>query len=391
MAEGLAGVSAGALLLYNFTALEQNVVRFDRETDVVYAMILDRFGEVVAHSRAPGAVGSTPSDAVSLRALVGRARCSRRRPGRTGRRSTTSRCRSWSRASAGAPCASGSRASAWTRRSPAPGGSWPALAVVALVLGGLATAHRRAAHHPAGPPARRRRRRDRARGAGPAHRAPAAPTSSAGWRSRSTRWPRSCGSSGRTSRSADAALRQRFAELSDLKSYTDHILRSFVNGLVTLDLDGRVVTVNPAAEILTGCTASALTGRPATEVFHHVPELRDLLLETLRTRVGVPQVCSCCPRSDRAADPGRGDDDAPPRGGGPVARRGGHPPRPDARPPAGGAAAALRPSRRAGHAGGRAGPRDQESAHVHHDVQPARRPAIRRRAVPPAVPERRPP
>ena len=46
---------------------------------------------------------------------------------------------------------------------------------------------------------------------------------------------------------ADAALRQRFAELSDLKSYTDHILRSFVNGLVTLDLDGRVVTVNPAA------------------------------------------------------------------------------------------------------------------------------------------------
>ena len=37
MAEGLAGVSAGALLLYNFTALEQNVVRFDRETDVVYA------------------------------------------------------------------------------------------------------------------------------------------------------------------------------------------------------------------------------------------------------------------------------------------------------------------------------------------------------------------
>jgi PAS domain S-box-containing protein len=97
---------------------------------------------------------------------------------------------------------------------------------------------------------------------------------------------------------AAAALHQRFAELSDLKSYTDHILRSFVNGLVTLDLDGRVVTVNLAAETLTGCAASVLTGRPATEVFHHVPELRDLLLETLRTRVGVPQVVLMLPRDE---------------------------------------------------------------------------------------------
>ena len=120
-------------------------MRFDRETDVVYAIILDRFGQVVAHSRAPSAVGSTPSDAVSLRALSRGARCSRRRPGRTGRRSTTSRCRSWSRARAGAPCASASRASAWTPRSRGPAGSWPALAVVALVLGGLATASSRGA------------------------------------------------------------------------------------------------------------------------------------------------------------------------------------------------------------------------------------------------------
>jgi len=70
MAEGLAGVSAGALLLYNFTALEQNVVRFDRETDVVSAMILDRFGQVVAHSRAPSAVGSTLSDAMPARSVA---------------------------------------------------------------------------------------------------------------------------------------------------------------------------------------------------------------------------------------------------------------------------------------------------------------------------------
>src|SRR5262249_57318857 len=70
LTESLAGVSAAALLLYNFTALEQNVARFDRETDVTYALLLDRFGQVVAHSQAPGAVGSTPTDRVSLRALA---------------------------------------------------------------------------------------------------------------------------------------------------------------------------------------------------------------------------------------------------------------------------------------------------------------------------------
>jgi len=102
---------------------------------------------------------------------------------------------------------------------------------------------------------------------------------------------------------ANAALRQRFAELSDLKSYTDHVLRSLVSGLVTLDLEGRVVTVNPAAELLTGCTATALAGRPANEAFHHAPELLDVLHETLRTRVGVSQVSLVLPRSDRPPVP----------------------------------------------------------------------------------------
>jgi PAS domain S-box-containing protein len=102
---------------------------------------------------------------------------------------------------------------------------------------------------------------------------------------------------------ADTALRHRFGELSDLKSYTDHILRSLVSGLVTLDLDGRVVTVNPAAELLTGCAASALVGRPATEALRHAPELLDLLLETLRTRVGVPNVPLALSRSDRPPVP----------------------------------------------------------------------------------------
>jgi PAS domain S-box-containing protein len=301
MAEGLAGVSAGALLLYNFTALEQNVVRFDRETDVASAMILDRFGQVVAHSRAAGAVGSTPSDPVSLRALAD-APVIREMAGPGGEalydiavpilvegsrwgtvRIALSRQRMDAEISG-------------TRRELA------ALAVVALVLGGLATAI----------VARRITRpvRQLADGVAAIARGELDQRIDPGRSDELGRLALAFNEMAAQLRQqrtdlevAGAALHQRFAELSDLKSYNDHILRSFVNGLVTLDLDGRVVTVNLAAETLTGCAASVLTGRPATEVFHHVPELRDLLLETLRTRVGVPQVVLMLPRGEGPAIP----------------------------------------------------------------------------------------
>ncbi len=296
MAEGLAGVSAGALLLYNFTALEQNVVRFDRETDVASAMILDRFGQVVAHSRAPGAVGSTLSDPVSLRALAA-ALVIQETVGPDGEalydiavpilvegtrwgtvRIALSRRRMDAEISG-------------TRRELA------ALAVVALVLGGLATAI----------VARRITRpvRQLADGVAAIARGELDQRIDPGRSDELGRLALAFNEMAAQLRQqrtdlevAAAALHQRFEELSDLKSYTDHILRSFVNGLVTLDLDGCVVTVNLAAETLTGCAASVLTGRPATEVFHHVPELRDLLLETLRTRVGVPQVVLMLPRDE---------------------------------------------------------------------------------------------
>jgi PAS domain S-box-containing protein len=301
MAEGLAGVSAGALLLYNFTALEQNVVRFARETDVAYAMILDRYGQVVAHSRAPSAVGTTPPDPVSLRALS-EAPVLQETVGPDGEaiydiavpilvegsrwgtvRIAMSRYRMDAEISR-------------TRRELA------GVAAVALVLGSLATAV----------VARRITRPVRELADGVA--------AIARGELEQRIEPRRSDELGRLALAfnemaaqlrqqradlevADTALRHRFAELSDLKSYTDHIISSLVSGLVTLDLDGRVVTVNPAAELLTGCAVTALAGRPATEAFRHAPELLDLLLETLRTRVGVPNVSLALPRSDRPPVP----------------------------------------------------------------------------------------
>ena len=70
MAGSLAAVSQGPLLLYNFTALEQNVVSVVSELDVRYAIILDADGRVAAHSRRSDRVGAVLEDVVSQRAAA---------------------------------------------------------------------------------------------------------------------------------------------------------------------------------------------------------------------------------------------------------------------------------------------------------------------------------
>jgi PAS domain S-box-containing protein len=301
LAEGLAGVSAGALLLYNFTALEQNVVRFDRETDVTYALILDRSGEVVAHSRSPGHVGLTLSDAVSLRAMAA-APVTQETVGADGEAlydfavPILVEGDHWGTVRIGVSRRRMDAQIAGTRRELA------ALAVVALVLGGLASAM----------VARRISRpvRQLADGVSAIARGELDQRIDPGRSDELGRLALAFNEMAAQLRqqrvdleTAHTALRQRYTELSDLKSYTDHILSSFVNGLVTLDLDGRVVTVNPAAEALTGCAAPALRGRAAADAFQHLPELRDLLLETLRTRVGAGPVSFMLARSDGRSVP----------------------------------------------------------------------------------------
>jgi PAS domain S-box-containing protein len=100
---------------------------------------------------------------------------------------------------------------------------------------------------------------------------------------------------------AHAELRHRFAELADLKSYTDSILGSITSGIVTLDLEGRVVTMNPVAELITGLFAPEAAGRYCTEVFAHTAEVGEILLETLVNRAGVPTVSLMLKRRNGAS------------------------------------------------------------------------------------------
>jgi hypothetical protein len=70
LTRNLAATSYAPLLLYNFTALEQNVARVASEEDVRYAIIVDAEARVAAHSRRHDRVGTGLDDGVSRRAAA---------------------------------------------------------------------------------------------------------------------------------------------------------------------------------------------------------------------------------------------------------------------------------------------------------------------------------
>ena len=80
---------------------------------------------------------------------------------------------------------------------------------------------------------------------------------------------------------AHGELRQKFHELGELNRYTDNMLASMTDGLVTLDLEGRVVTWNAMAEQLTGLAAAEIQGQSASDVLRGSKEFCQLLLDTL--------------------------------------------------------------------------------------------------------------
>jgi PAS domain S-box-containing protein len=286
IARNLAAVSVGPLLLYNFTALEQNVVHTGREADVVYALVLDAEGKVAAHSRHPELVGErlaggAHEGGAAAEALLiqdtedperGEALYDFSVPVFVDRQK-------WGTVRVGL---SKRRMEAEIRRT-----RWELglLTGVTLLLGGAAAAL----------VARRISRPVR-------QLAQAAVGISRGELNQRIE-PASSDEIGHLAlafnhmatqlleqrsalEAAHGELGRRFEELADLKSYTDSILGSIPSGIITIDLEGRVVTLNPAAELLTGIFLPEAAGRYCTEVFAHAPEVVELLMETLSRRSG---------------------------------------------------------------------------------------------------------
>ncbi|MBI4611937.1 MAG: HAMP domain-containing protein [Candidatus Rokubacteria bacterium] len=288
IARNLAAISTGYLLLYNFTALEQNVTRVASEEDVVYATILDADGKVAAHSRHPELVGLSLKDSAdemaaetaeplvqeTVLADTGEAIYDFAVPIHVERQK-------WGTARVGL---SKQRMQAQISQT-----RWElgALTVVILALGGLASAlvARRIAR-----PVRQLAEGAAAISRGELNQRIEPLTSdeighlAIAFNHMATQLFQQ-----RTAlEAAHAELGHRFEELVDLKSYTDSVLSSITSGIITLDLDGRVVTLNPAAELMTGLFAAEARGRYCTEVLADTHEVAEILMETLASRIGTP-------------------------------------------------------------------------------------------------------
>jgi len=284
LAKNLAALASGPLLLYNFTALEQYAARVADDPDVEYAIILDAEGRVAASSESPGHIGSVPDDPVARRAAAAATLLVQER-------TVTGQVfydfavpvevhgQRWGTVRVGLSKRRVEAEIAKTRRELA------VLAAIVLVAGALASAlvARRIA----------RPVRQLAEGAAAISRGELAPRIEAMTSDEIGRLAVAFNHMAsqllqqRTAlEAAHAELERRFAELSDLKSYTDHILGSLVNGIVTVDLDGRIVTLNTAAERLTGCRLSDIRGRAFAEALGALPDLGEVLGQTLASGVG---------------------------------------------------------------------------------------------------------
>jgi PAS domain S-box-containing protein len=289
LARDLAAVSHQHLLLYNFTGLEQNVVRLAAEQDVRYAIVLDGDGRVAAHSARPERVGHVLPGEVDRRAVATLTPLVQETQLESGEIvddfavAVVVSQQKWGTVRVGL---SRQRMDALIRRT-----RWElgGLTVATLLLGGLA----------AKLVARRISRpvQQLAEGAAAISRGELdlkfEPTTDdeIGRLALAFNHMAAQLRQQRTAlEGANAELRERLEELADLKSYTDNILASLTNGIVTVDLDGRVVTLNPAAELMTGFFAGEVIGRYCTEVFAQTPELGEILMETIASRSATPGV-----------------------------------------------------------------------------------------------------
>ncbi|HEY2994155.1 MAG TPA: ATP-binding protein [Methylomirabilota bacterium] len=289
LAKDLAAISQSHLLLYNFTALEQNVARLASEQDVLYALILDADGRLIAHSSRPERIGQVPSGEIDKRAAEASEPLMQETATRSGRAfydfavPIVVQDRKWGTVRVGL---SKQRMEALIRRT-----RWElsVVTVATLIVGGLAAAV--VARRISRPVQRVAEGADAiSRGELDLRIDPVTDDEIGRLAVAFNHMAAQLRHQRGALEDANAELRQRLNELADLKSYTDNILDSLTTGIVTIDLDGRVVTLNPAAEMMTGFFAGEVAGRYCTEVFSQTPELGEILMEAIAGRSASPGV-----------------------------------------------------------------------------------------------------
>lgn len=82
-------------------------------------------------------------------------------------------------------------------------------------------------------------------------------------------------------------LENRLREITSLKAYTDNVLSSMTNGLITIDLEEKIVTLNEMAERILGKRSGEIVGLPLERVLSEDHPLYRMMIETLSREEGV--------------------------------------------------------------------------------------------------------
>ena len=85
-------------------------------------------------------------------------------------------------------------------------------------------------------------------------------------------------------RSADARLAVASHQMADLRAYNEYVIDSLLSGLVTTDVEGRVLTFNKAAATITGVPIVQAIGQSVSEVLQLPPTVRAQLTTLAQTR-----------------------------------------------------------------------------------------------------------
>lgn len=81
-------------------------------------------------------------------------------------------------------------------------------------------------------------------------------------------------------------LEEKIEQLSELSSYNENILQSMSSGVITVDLQGRIITFNRSAEKITGLKGQDARRRNPREILSGDQTLGDIILGTLKENRG---------------------------------------------------------------------------------------------------------
>jgi PAS domain S-box-containing protein len=286
IARNLAAVSTNALLTYNFVILEQHVGRIASEEDVVYVIILDREGRVAAHSERSDLQGRRLTDVMTQQALQAREPLIQSGVGRQGLEDRVSfldvsmpvfpadEQDKWGTVRVGVSLEAMYGEIRRTRLTI----SLLGLGAALLVCGAAWVLARRITL----PLAKLRAGALAVAGGDLSHRITMSSADEIGEVAAAfNRMTSDLQTQQAALQEANRELDERLKEVLTLEQYNERVLSSMTNGLVTLNLEGRVVKWNEMAAHITGYQVGDVEGRLGEEIFAHNPGFRRVLMDGL--------------------------------------------------------------------------------------------------------------